>query len=279
MTWNPQALGLVQDPCGFWSVPNPPDAQAFYREAFYQKEKPEYLLKAKREWSYWRRVYRSRLGQLGNPGRILDIGAGGGFFLKAAQELGWQPTGIEPSPLACQFAQEDLGLNLIQSDWADTQIDEPFDAIHCAFVLEHISNPRALIHRLFSWLRPAGRVWIEVPNEGNPLQAALLQAGQKPWWFVPNHHLHYFNPTSLTNLLKEQGFQILDQQASFPMEALALGGLNYLENPEHGPVAHVARMSFESHLYDAQPQLLTDLYRALAALGIGRSINLLGEKP
>ena len=278
MTGDPRSLGLVQDRCGFWSVPNPPDAKAFYREDFYQKEKPDYLLKAKREWPYWRRVYRDRLEKIGPPGHILDIGAGGGFFLKAAREMGWHISGVEPSPLACQFAREEHQMDVIETDWASASFEQPFDAIHCGFVLEHLPDPRALIQRIGSWLRPGGRLWVEVPNEWNPLQAVLRKNDQKPWWFVPNHHLHYFDCTSLCNLLIEQKFAILDQQASFPMEALALGGLNYIENPEHGPVAHVARMSFESHLYDAKPQLLTDLYRAFAALGVGRSINLLGEK-
>jgi len=277
----PQSLGLIRDPLGFFRVAEPPPSGDFYRQQFYTQAKPAYLTRASEEWPYWRRVYRWRLERLAPPvGKLLDVGAGGGFFLRAARELGWQVCGIEPSEAACAFAREHFNLNLLQGEAEFVEPREaPFDAIHCAFVLEHIADPIALLHRLFAWLKPSGRIWLEVPNEWNPLQKLLFSQVGEAWWVVPRHHLNYFDGASLSNALTHSGFQILECYASFPMEAMALAGLNYVSKPELGEQAHAWRMVFESRLLDGEPQLLGKLYQAFYACGIGRTISLLGGKP
>ena len=45
-----------------------------------------------------------------DAGRLLDIGAGCGFFLESAQKRGWKVKGIEPSIQSVEVAQRQYGL-------------------------------------------------------------------------------------------------------------------------------------------------------------------------
>jgi SAM-dependent methyltransferase len=45
-------------------------------------------------------------------GRLLDIGCGGGGFLAAMRDRGWQVQGVEPDPEAARLARERYGLEV-----------------------------------------------------------------------------------------------------------------------------------------------------------------------
>ena len=47
-----------------------------------------------------------------SKGLLIDVGAGFGFFVKAAAEAGWNAVGVETSPREVNYARESLGLNV-----------------------------------------------------------------------------------------------------------------------------------------------------------------------
>jgi SAM-dependent methyltransferase len=49
--------------------------------------------------------------RLGKPGRLLDVGCGGGHFLEVAKNRGWEVTGIEPVEPLVEIAKKN-GLNV-----------------------------------------------------------------------------------------------------------------------------------------------------------------------
>jgi hypothetical protein len=53
------------------------------------------------------------------PGRMVKIGAGAGFFLKAAERAGWACSGIEVSREAADFARTRLELDVRQGTAED----------------------------------------------------------------------------------------------------------------------------------------------------------------
>jgi hypothetical protein len=78
-------------------------------------------------------------------------------------------------------------------------------------------------------------------------------------------------------LLAELGAEELERMASFPMEFFPLMGIDYIGNDRLGAKAHGYRMNLEKHLLAEDPTTLTDLYRALARAGLGRTCNLLAR--
>ncbi len=98
------------------------------------------------------------------PGKLLDIGCGGGKFLKFAKELGWEVVGLELDENAVKVARS-IGLNVIHGSFSELgQLNKQFDVIICSHVLEHVYKPTLLIELALSSLAQNGELWIQWPN-------------------------------------------------------------------------------------------------------------------
>src|SRR5262249_54078175 len=185
------------------------------------------------------------------PGRLLDIGCSGGFFLAHAAARGWQVLGIEPSAQAAAHARG-LGVPVIERfldelDWA--ALGE-FDAVHLKLVLEHLADPTGVLSAVAAHLRPDGIVCVQVPNDFNTLQAVVRATvhGTPPWWVAPPYHVNYFTFESLEHLLTRVGFTPVRRDTNFPMEVFLLMGDYYVGDETVGRVCHERRMALEQRL-------------------------------
>jgi len=284
---DPIAFRLEQDPvAGFYRVSPTPaieTLQQLYSHEYYVTDKPAYLEKTASEVSYWHSIWDLRLGAMalasGRPGRLLDVGASGGFFLDHARSCGWDIAGVEPSIQSAAYARKHFQIDLFNGYLEDYPGDgEPFQAVHLSLVLEHVRDPKLFLEKALSLLCPGGLIWVETPNDFNALQEVITSQLEKPqWWVVPEHHLNYFDYTSLSKLLKSLGAKELDRMGSFPMELFPLMGLDYIGNDTVGAQAHGYRMNFEKRVLARDPHILAELYRALARAGMGRTCNILAQ--
>ncbi|HKP11082.1 MAG TPA: class I SAM-dependent methyltransferase [Blastocatellia bacterium] len=164
-------------------------------------------------------------------GRLLDVGCGAGFFLRALDPAAWDPFGVETGRAAADAAERVIGLGrifngtLLASDCEDAY----FDVVTFWSALEHTNEPRANLAETRRILKPDGTLIVQVPN------AASYQAR---WfggdWFAldaPRHRYH-FTPATLTRLLDETGFEVY--RTSFHSKA-------------HN--AHALRQSLKARLY------------------------------
>jgi SAM-dependent methyltransferase len=139
------------------------------------------------------------------PGRrLLEVGAGAGFFLKAAERAGWRATGLELSDAAVGFAREKLGVEVRQEAAETMTLDAgTFDAAVMFDTIEHLFDPRAVLESIGRALVPGGLLLIATPNFRS-LSRALLG----PDWAVlsPLEHLYYFEESTLRRLLESSGF-------------------------------------------------------------------------
>lgn len=275
--------------CGYAHIiplPSPAELTQFYREEFYTTEKTDYLANAQADQDWLLSIYSDRFDTFesklpAGSRRILDIGCGPGFFLHAGKERGWDVLGIEPSPHAAEFARSH-GVQVIEGFFDKQNIATigQQDVVHLSQVLEHVPNPTELIRQTRSLLVDDGLICISVPNDFNPLQLAVQKAKQlDPWWVVPKHHLNYFSFDSLEALLKNQGFEPVHREASFPLELFALMGDDYISNPELGPIIHGKRKQLEETLDNAGfNNTKRILFSALAEAGLGRLAVITARK-
>jgi 2-polyprenyl-3-methyl-5-hydroxy-6-metoxy-1,4-benzoquinol methylase len=276
--------------CGFAHATPLPSAEAMeraYAETYYAVEKPDYLVRAETDAPWANMFYEDRLSALSEalgparicPARLLDIGSGPGHFLSFAQTCGWQVEGIEPSRQAAEYALS-KGLRIhnrmFDGAWANEQT--PFDAVHSMNVLEHVADPIALLAAANDVLKPGGAICVGVPNDYNALQAAARNAGQKPWWVVPPHHLNYFSFDSLERLLRRCGFTPVSRLTSFPMEAFLLMGRNYVGDDAAGRALHAERKAFDANLQSLDPAIRRRFYHALSESGFGREAVVIAVK-
>jgi len=97
--------------------------------------------------------------------RILDIGCGQGHFLKMAADSGWQVEGVELAKSACEYAQERLGLELINRTVFEANFEKNhFDAVTLWNVLDHLLNPLDTLKEIVRILKPQGILVIRVVN-------------------------------------------------------------------------------------------------------------------
>ncbi len=137
-------------------------------------------------------------------GRLLDIGAGVGTFVKEAVSRGWDAGGIELSRTAVQAALA-AGVNVIESTINDLPADHLYDAISMWDVIEHIDDPLSILRGAYERLRPGGWLFVETGN----YQSASLAATGSAWWLWQADHRWYFSPPSLSALLQGVGFSNL----------------------------------------------------------------------
>lgn len=140
------------------------------------------------------------------PARLLDVGAGRGRFVLAAQAAGYEATGIEPSRRGAQAAAA-AGAP-VQQVTLEQATTEPgsLDAVTLWHVLEHLEDPRGALERIAVWMAPGSGLLVGVPN----LTSLQSQLGGDRWFHldVPRHLTH-FTPLGLSRLLEATGFSVV----------------------------------------------------------------------
>ena len=139
------------------------------------------------------------------PGRrLLEVGCGAGFFLKAAERAGWQVEGIELSEEASRFAVERLQLPIRRERAETAPIPSgSFDAAAMFDVIEHLFDPRSVLTAIARALVPGGLMAISTPNFDS---ASRYLLGVDWAVLSPLEHVYYFTEESLRRLLEETGF-------------------------------------------------------------------------
>jgi len=151
--------------------------------------------------------YLDLLAATGAPasGRLLEVGCGQGDFLRQASQRGFDVTGVEYSPFACQRARHTLGGKgrVIQGE-IDAVASEAGTYDICALcdVIEHVRDPAAFLRSAFALLRPGGVVFVVTPSIDS-WSARLL--GRR-WMEFKEEHLFYYRPATIERQLALAGF-------------------------------------------------------------------------
>jgi 2-polyprenyl-3-methyl-5-hydroxy-6-metoxy-1,4-benzoquinol methylase len=280
---------IACDICGFRHViplPEPQSLERACREAYYSEEKPKFLAHAGEDQEWAEIFQRDRLESLeallpASRRRLLDVGAGPGYFLKTASSRGWRVLGLEPSRQAAAHARG-LGLEMVEGFFnaATASGLGRFDVVHLNNVLEHVPNPTEIVTLARGLLDPGGLICLNVPNDFTPFQLSARNALTKSeWWVAPPHHLNYFDFDSLSRLVARLGFEVRERSTSFPMELFLLMGLDYTKDGELGRACHNQRKRFDLSLERAGfKEARRAFYRALADAGLGREAVVIAVK-
>ncbi|WP_161794807.1 class I SAM-dependent methyltransferase [Desulfonatronum thioautotrophicum] len=137
--------------------------------------------------------------------KYLDIGCSTGFVVEAAQNAGWDATGIDLNPSAIEFGRN-RGLNLHISSVEDiADHNALYDVISLFDVIEHIPYPTKILDCCKKKLKPGGIIFIYVPNYDS---ASRILMGKDAHFIWPTHHLNYYTPITLKSYLESQSFNV-----------------------------------------------------------------------
>jgi 2-polyprenyl-3-methyl-5-hydroxy-6-metoxy-1,4-benzoquinol methylase len=196
-----QCCGLV------WVDPQPSkqETEAFYAKDYRKSYKGAYQPKPKHCIRETMRAI-NRANELEThiePGiRILDIGAGAGFFAFVLLKKGIIIDGIEPNEDYARFARESLGVSNVKTGFLlDIPAQEQYDLITINHVFEHLPNPREAIDHIGQLLKPGGKLLLEVPN----IEATY----HSPNKVFHVGHLYWYNPNTIKAMAASAGLRAL----------------------------------------------------------------------
>jgi SAM-dependent methyltransferase len=117
---------------------------------------------------------------------------------------GWRVRGQDVTDRFASY-YETLGIPFHHGQSTDLPIeDSSLDLCTMTHVIEHLSDPAAVLAGIHSWLKPGGRLVLMTPCCGT-LTAWL---GGKQWYYM-TEHVQFFTPQSLMSLGQRVGLQPL----------------------------------------------------------------------
>jgi 2-polyprenyl-3-methyl-5-hydroxy-6-metoxy-1,4-benzoquinol methylase len=140
-------------------------------------------------------------------GRLLDVGSHVGTFLVQAQKAGYRVDGVEPSVWASGIASERIDGTIWNSAIEDAGLpEETYDVATIWDVIEHLPDPALTMRSVYSALKPGGIFAVSTMDVSAPF--ARLMGHRWPWYM--HMHLVYFSRQTLTEMLRREGFEIVE---------------------------------------------------------------------
>lgn len=148
---------------------------------------------------------------------LLEVGAGFGTFCEEVLRTGLfkRVIAVEPAPDLAETCRR-KGLEVIQLPIEQTHFERETINIVAGFeVIEHLFDPRDFLNSCGSVLGTGGLAIITCPNVKG-FDIVVLQALSDT---IDAEHLNYFHPSSLSLLLGECGFEVLEVQTPGKLDA------------------------------------------------------------
>lgn len=112
--------------------------------------------------------------------RILEIGCGNGNISTVLASYGHEVLAIDMSEDCIRYAaalKNKLNLKNLSFKMSNAMeiqsVGEPFDAVICSEVLEHLDDPESVVSKAYSVLKPGGILIVTVPNGYGPWELSM----------------------------------------------------------------------------------------------------------
>ncbi len=205
-----------------------------YNETYWKSDNPKergYADYAK-ESALYLKTYRKRMKLvskwLPKAGRILDVGCAAGYFLQVAQQHGHDVHGVELSEAIAKQAIDSLGPERVFNGFLDDAVaarnwqDQSFDLVTIWDVIEHVPEPQSLLASIKKLIKPGGKLLLETQNVDSKLANRL---GKRWHHYKHDEHLYHFNPSTISKLLSDCGYNVLTCGSAYAGKYVSFGFL------------------------------------------------------
>jgi 2-polyprenyl-3-methyl-5-hydroxy-6-metoxy-1,4-benzoquinol methylase len=150
------------------------------------------------------RQYGKILKNFMKPGKVLDVGAAAGFFMKGLKDFGWDGIGLEPNEKMAEFGNRKTGVRISIGALEQFSSSEKFDLITMVQVIPHFYKINQALQAAADLTKPSGYWLIETWNK----DSLIARMMGKNWHeYSPPSVLHFFSPETLRMLIGKFGFE------------------------------------------------------------------------
>jgi SAM-dependent methyltransferase len=147
--------------------------------------------------------------KLKQVGRVLDVGCGSGFLVRAMCDVGFEAIGVDVGFENVEFARSHLGVTVLNQDFL-SMTGSLYDVITMHQLIEHLPHPLAYVSHAKSLLADEGLLVLSTPNLS---LARILVKLPRPilgdaLGHPPNHCV-LFEAKTIEVLLHSCGFRLL----------------------------------------------------------------------
>jgi 2-polyprenyl-3-methyl-5-hydroxy-6-metoxy-1,4-benzoquinol methylase len=144
-----------------------------------------------------------------SSGRLIDVGASSGGFVRQACEAGFDACGLEPAEEICELARRVHGVEMYGGSLADHAFPSGFfDVVTLHDVLEHMFEPVRELEEMRRVLAPGGLLVVETPTTSSLNYA---EKGPEEWSTIsPLEHVHLFSERNAQLVAERTGFDVVD---------------------------------------------------------------------
>ena len=155
-------------------------------------------------------------------GKLLDYGAGTGYFANSMQKAGWSVTAIEKSKAAREQGKELFGIDMQPEEALAAQPDKKYNVVTLWHVMEHIQQLDDFWEQLHRILDDSGIAIVAVPN-----RASYDAEFYREHWaaYDTPRHLWHFTGSTLAKWASKHKF-ILERRYPMPFDGFYISMLS-----------------------------------------------------
>lgn len=140
------------------------------------------------------------------PANVLEVGPGGGAFLRWVTAEGHRVSAVEDSQTLADSLRSMTGADVDVGSFEKSELPSSSRDVFCSFhVIEHVPEPKAHLEEAARVVRPGGLAFVATPN-ATSWQQRLFPA------LSPNFdsaHLRVFSEQSLLQLARDSGWNVV----------------------------------------------------------------------
>lgn len=186
----------------------------------------------------------------GTPPKLLEIGFGSGYFLRAAEAAGFDVHGLDVDISNVERARLHFGERVQNCDLYDAGFPAgQFDVVYMRDVFEHVPNPGPMLKEINRISGDGALLYIEVPNIQGLIYSAVGARHVCVFGFA---HLNYWSPDTLRRILDQAGYNVAEM-AHESLDCTATEIVRYYRSPSFTAV-------YPEHVGKTLRFLLTVIY-------------------
>ena len=191
-------------------IPSNEELDKLYeKDYFFGQEYSDYLADRPALETNFRKRIKSlkKRGALGADKNLVEVGCAYGYFLNLVKDEVESAVGYDVAKDGIDFAKNELGVNASTDNFLEVKFKDKIDVVVMWDLIEHVPDPDKFVEKAGKILNKGGYLTLTTGDIGT----FVPRVRKGKWRMIhPPTHIYYFDRKSMTALLDNYGFDIVD---------------------------------------------------------------------